>query len=265
MTPQSEDSSFLRVVVQYYYLFAQATEALNSEKTSSSPSEGYDLAELDRRLHLWHTSLPHELQLQASFDSFNSVTFNRGRGSLIRQRLALFLRYNYLRTIINYDLFKKQGTLSGVDNAPLQIVASCCKESVLLLTHLHQNTNLYQKQRAIFNHFLAKAISVLFEISKHINWETAAQGMVFQALDLAKKASKFSADSNSPTLSLVLHEEDTGCASDLLEDTLGSCFVGACDASQDGWGYLLGDFDQCYVPGVDMYGIQLDAMSNLGS
>ena len=163
---QGNPSSFLRVIVQYYQLFNDVATVVSST-VSSSVSLEQKLEQLDSRLCLWQASLPYELRLHASLESIpENVHFVPGQGCLLRQRIALFLRFNFLRTVINRHLVIHSQQLSSIAKHGVQKTLELCCTTISLLLHLNKNlADLYRGQRAIFTHFLNKAITTMSDVS----------------------------------------------------------------------------------------------------
>lgn len=153
-------------MVQYYHFF-NAVAAIIKYPNLGSVAVREQLGRLDASLCLWHTDLPHELHLNPTFsDSLDRVAFISGGALLLRQRVVLQLRYNFLRTVINYQLTMQSGQFADCSVTATWTTAEMCCATISLLALLrHEYPVLYRHQKAIFRHFLDKANSILADVA----------------------------------------------------------------------------------------------------
>lgn len=116
------------------------------------------LAELDLRTQEWLESIPYEMQLR---HPRLGLAQRPQPPVLQRLRALLYLRGNHSRLLIyRYYLLGLNRIRSSYRNAWLAV--EIAQDSIQVLIHLNESTDIYRRQQAAFNYFLLSALAALF-------------------------------------------------------------------------------------------------------
>lgn len=123
-----------------------------------------DIGYLDYQIIQWHRSLPE--QLRYNHPSMGQQEDNEATKINFRHRVVLYLRANNMRINIHRPvLHSATSTLNN--RAQAQTVIDVAKDTIRVLTHLHQTSTLYRTSQSLFNPFLTSALAVLFLAVSH--------------------------------------------------------------------------------------------------
>lgn len=154
------DCAYLQCMVGYGRLCSVLWDSLVpfGSHTNDNPDE--TLRDLDIKAQEWLESIPSELR-------FRHPRLGLGLAAraqpLVLQRLRalLYLRGNHSRILIyRYYLLGPGRIRSSYRNAWLAV--EIAQDSIQVLVHLNNSSDMYRRQQAAFNYFLLSALAVLF-------------------------------------------------------------------------------------------------------
>lgn len=187
---KSESSPYLAAMINLSDIGSKVWKAThtpgsNAEivPTPSSDEMGY----LDYQLSQWHNTLPEVLRFtEASKAPPKSVAERAAH----RYQLLLLLRRNQMRIMIYRPVLQSATLATALTEA--QLVVEVAKESIRLLTHIDQTSDIYRTSQMTFNHFLISALGVLFLAASNSPAQFAnnCRNEFYQALDLVKNLSE---------------------------------------------------------------------------
>jgi hypothetical protein len=151
--------------------FSPAPTSLNAE----------DVDYLDYQILQWQKSIPSELQLPtASSPQAASRTVHR-------LQILIYLRANQMRILIYRPVLHTASSIQENISYATRVV-ELAKDTIRVLTHLNQTTDIYRAQQVCFNYFLISALAVIFLASCHapIHFSAICRDEFYMALDLVK-------------------------------------------------------------------------------
>ncbi|OJJ44809.1 hypothetical protein ASPZODRAFT_70907 [Penicilliopsis zonata CBS 506.65] len=185
------DSSlpYLNCMIAYNRISAKIWySGLGSEGATDSKRD--EIGYLDYQILQWYKQVPDTLRFYPQDSPRQREPANRG---LQRLRVVLYLRMNQLRILIYRPVLHSTGSIVESRGQALTVV-EIAKDTIRVLTHLNQSTDIYRSQQVTFNYFLLAALAVLFLAVSHAPGEFNRQVReeFYMALDLV---SGFSAKS----------------------------------------------------------------------
>ncbi|KAH7374834.1 fungal-specific transcription factor domain-containing protein [Plectosphaerella cucumerina] len=151
-----EDFLYLGCMVAYGRLCSRVWEALPPFGSTCIPKD--TAAYLDYMAQNWLASIPRELQLRHPRLGLAPRMQPR---VLHRLRALLYLRGNNIRTIL-----KRQHVLSTAaieaDVRAARNVVDIAQDSLQVLVHLNDSSDIYARQQSAFNYFLLSSLAVIF-------------------------------------------------------------------------------------------------------
>lgn len=125
-------------------------------RPNDNPDE--TMRDLDIKAQEWLESIPPELRLRHPRLGLAARAQPPG---LQRLRALLYLRGNHSRILIyRYYLLGREHIRSSHRNAWLAV--EIAQDSIQVLVHLNDSSDIYRRQQAAFNYFLLSALAVLF-------------------------------------------------------------------------------------------------------
>jgi hypothetical protein len=158
-------------------------------RMNSPKSVGLDVSELeylDIQVVRWQQSLPEELSYT------HSEQDNLDEQST-RLRVLLYLRANQVRILTGRQVLLSTSTI--MDNLNYaNTVVGVIKDTIHVLSRLHQTTERYRKFQAFYNYFLISALAALFLAVAHAPAQYAAscRDEFYLALDIVRNLSSSS-------------------------------------------------------------------------
>ncbi|PHH75932.1 hypothetical protein CDD80_1928 [Ophiocordyceps camponoti-rufipedis] len=152
------DFCYLKCMVGYGRLCSKLWDAIPplGSPTQSIPDE--TIQALDLSTQDWLESIPPHLRLRHPRLGLAARSQPR---VLQRLRALLYLRGNHTRlSIYQHCLFSTTSINSDLDTAWL--VINIAQDSVQVLVHLNDTTDIYSRQQNAFNYFLLSALAVIF-------------------------------------------------------------------------------------------------------
>lgn len=147
---------------------------------------------LDYQIIQWHRNIPSQLRFdhpsQASVAAPSEPAPSRAGHRL---RILLYLRANQMRILIYRPVLHSATSIMQYrDHA--QTVVDVATDSIRVLTHINQTSDLYRTQQVLFNAFLTSALAVLFLAVAHTPAEFAesVREEFYMALELVRGFSK---------------------------------------------------------------------------
>jgi hypothetical protein len=151
---------------------------------SSNEINRDEMGYLDYQIRQWEAIIPESLR----FDPNDALSVNEAtsRGHH-RLRVLVYLRRNQLRIFLYRPVLQSASSLMG-NRSQAQTVVELAQDSIRVLTHLNQTSDIYRTQQVCFNYFLVSALATLFLAVSHFPLEFSAQvrDEFYMALDLVK-------------------------------------------------------------------------------
>ncbi|KXJ86873.1 hypothetical protein Micbo1qcDRAFT_167953 [Microdochium bolleyi] len=149
---------YLQCMLGYGRLSTALWELLASSNSHSNTWIETTTSDMDIKTQEWLDSIPSELRLR--HPRLNLA----GRPQppvLQRLRALLYLRGNHFRILIyRHYLLGPNRIKSAPDHAWLAV--EIAQDSIQVLVHLNDSSDIYRRQQAAFNYFLVSALAVLF-------------------------------------------------------------------------------------------------------
>jgi hypothetical protein len=145
---------------------------------------------LDFQIQRWLDLIPPSLRLLHPRLGSEAETQDR---NLQQLRTLLYLRGNQMRTLLH-----RQYVLSfvSINNNPAAagVVVETAKDTIQVLVHLHESSDIYMRQQATFNHYLISALSAIFLAVCHAPamYSTRCRDTFYNAIELLRGFAKIS-------------------------------------------------------------------------
>ncbi|OHE97363.1 fungal specific transcription factor [Colletotrichum orchidophilum] len=154
----SEDFQYLRCLIGYGRLCSKAWDALPPFSAPSQSIPKDTVAFLDFMAQNWLKSIPPDLQLR--HPQHGSIPTTQPR-SIRRLRALLYLRGNHIRTLIHrHHVISSTSIEADVEKA--RLVVDIAIDSISVLVHLSETSDIYERQQSAFNYFLLSSLAVIF-------------------------------------------------------------------------------------------------------
>lgn len=196
MLPKPEDrSAYLGAMIQYCTIGAKVWRSVvsSTSASTSAPINTEDMGYLDYQVIQWHRNIPVQLRFEHPSQTGRLTTPIGPPPSRAghRLRILLYLRANQMRILIYRPvLHSATSIMQHRDHA--QTVVDVAKDSIRVLTHINQTSDLYRTQQVLFNAFLTSALAVLFLAVAHTPAEfgESVREEFYMALELVRGFSK---------------------------------------------------------------------------
>lgn len=223
--PKPEDrTSYISAMARFCEISSRVWRTVSKTPTAANDGSGSvnvpEMAYLDYQVIDWHRSIPPMLKFEhPSQPPQPGPPPSRGGHRL---RVILYLRANQMRIHI-YRPVLHSATSIMQNRQQAQTSVDVAKDTIRVLTHISQTSDIYHTQQALFNPFLTGALAVLFLAVAHTPAEFAdnVREEFYMALELVRVLSKGSPISNrlwntirhlkevAPKLGLVAGKENS--------------------------------------------------------
>ncbi|PGH08251.1 hypothetical protein AJ79_06037 [Helicocarpus griseus UAMH5409] len=182
--PEPDDSvPYLKAMIAYSRISSKIWySGLGSMGTATAKKE--EIGFLDYQVVQWLKDVPENLRFYSPEPTVNGEFVDR---EIRRLRVLLYIRGNHLRILIYRPvLHSTTSILESMTYA--QTVVDIAKDTIRVLTHLNQTSDIYRTQQMLFNYFLVAALAVLLLAVSHAPAEFNRQvrDEFYMALDLVK-------------------------------------------------------------------------------
>jgi hypothetical protein len=144
-------------MVSYGRLCSKVWEALPPFELPSQFIPKDTVAFLDFQTHNWLNSIPSELQLR--HPRLGLAPRNQPR-VLHRLRVLLYLRGNHMRTLVHrHHLLSTLSIKADMQGA--RLVLDIAQDTIEVLVHLNETSDIYARQQNAFNYFLLSALAAI--------------------------------------------------------------------------------------------------------
>jgi hypothetical protein len=169
-------------MVAYSHIGSKVWKSVSSFDGNNISKE--EIGYLDYQILQWHRSVPESLKYGHPESGQKALPGSRG---VSRLQVALYLRANQMRIVIYRPiLHTATSIMENMDHA--QTVVSIAKDTIRILTHTNQTSDIYKTQQVMFNYFLISALAVLFLAVSHAPAQFSSQcrDEFYMALDLVR-------------------------------------------------------------------------------
>ena len=148
---------YLKGMVAYARLCSRVWEALPpyGSPLQTIPKETEDY--LDFITSNWLSSIPQELQFRHPRLGLAPKSQPR---LLHRLRTLLYLRGNHMRTLIHRHHVLTPDNIKA-DMQSARLVVDIAKDSIQVLVHLNETSDIYARQQSVYHYYLLSALAVL--------------------------------------------------------------------------------------------------------
>ncbi|KAJ4341760.1 hypothetical protein N0V95_007114 [Ascochyta clinopodiicola] len=179
---------YLKAMVAYARLCSRVWEALPpyGSLLQSIPKETEEY--LDFITSNWLLSIPQELQFRHPRLGLAPKTQPR---LLHRLRTLLYLRGNHMRTLIHrHHVLTPDNVKADMQSA--RLVVDIAKDSIQVLVHLNESSDIYARQQSVYHYYLLSAVAVLLLAVCHAPsiFAEASRDSFVSAVDLVKGFSR---------------------------------------------------------------------------
>ena len=171
-------------MISYSRISSKIWRSTTSFEGAPNEIDRENIGYLDYQILQWHNTIPESLKFDPSESYPPPKGISRGQRRL---HIILYLRTNQMRTLIYRPVLHSATTIMENQQAA-QIGVNVAKETIRILTRLHETTDIYSSQQVCFNYFLLSALAVIFLAVSHAPMEFSHQvrDEFYQALDLVK-------------------------------------------------------------------------------
>lgn len=190
-----EHSPYLSAMIQYCSIGSKVWRTVSS--IASSPDPGAintdEMDYLDYQVIQWHRNIPLQLRFEHPSQTGQPSTPIGPPPSRAghRLRILLYLRANQMRILI-YRPVLHSATSIMQHRKSAETVVDVAKDTIRVVTHINQTSDLYRTQQVLFNAFLTSALAVLFLAVSHTPalFGESVKEEFYMALDLVRGFSK---------------------------------------------------------------------------
>ncbi|KAF1946134.1 hypothetical protein EJ02DRAFT_337101 [Clathrospora elynae] len=213
-----ESTPYLNSMISYSLIGSKVWKSV-ADVTFQDKINKEDISFLDFQVLNWHRSIPESLKFVHP-DSGRQV--EPPARVVHRLQVVLYLRANQMRILIYRPVLHTATTI--MENLEFaHVVVKVAKDTIRILTHINQTSDIYRCQQTMFNYFLISALAVLFLAVAHAPAEFSQQSRdeFYMALDLVRGLSSNSYVSKrlwktiktikeiGPRLGLLVRSDDT--------------------------------------------------------
>ncbi|KAK0702889.1 hypothetical protein B0T21DRAFT_378198 [Apiosordaria backusii] len=188
--PKPDDYPFLIAMVGYSKLAAKIWGLVDCfEPAVIRDLKAHNFEPLEQEIWEWYESVPAEIQTDPS-DGDRIAMPSGPTDTTQRVRIWTRLRLNQVRIWL-YTPVLHSATSIAENMQRAEKVVDLAKQTIRLLAHINQTTNLYRRCQVFYHQFLTSSIAVLFLASTHAPVEFSANCRVefYMALDLVRDMS----------------------------------------------------------------------------
>jgi hypothetical protein len=198
--PKPEDrTSYISAMARFCEISSRVWRTVSKTPTAANDGSGSvnvpEMAYLDYQVIDWHRNIPPMLKFEHPTQPPQPGPLPSRGGH--RLRVILYLRANQMRIHI-YRPVLHSATSIMQNRQQAQTSVDVAKDTIRVLTHISQTSDIYHTQQALFNPFLTGALAVLFLAVAHTPAEFAdnVREEFYMALELVRVLSKGSPISN---------------------------------------------------------------------
>ncbi|TEA14140.1 putative transcriptional regulatory protein [Colletotrichum sidae] len=151
----SDDFPYLRCLIGYGRLCSKAWDALPPFSAASQSIPKDTVAFLDFSAQNWLDSIPHDLKLRHDAAPGHETRSQR------RLQALLYLRGNHVRTLIHRHHVISSASIEA-DPQKARLVVDIAVDSISVLVHLSNTSDIYMRQQSAFNYFLLSSLAIIF-------------------------------------------------------------------------------------------------------
>ncbi|EME87857.1 uncharacterized protein MYCFIDRAFT_125368 [Pseudocercospora fijiensis CIRAD86] len=172
--PKPEDRSpYLSAMIQYSGISSKVWKSVvalpMSPSRGGAPINVDEMNYLDYQVIQWHRNIPAHLRFEHPSQNGKVPSTPIGPSPSRaghRLRILLYLRANQMRILI-YRPVLHSATSIMQHREQAQTAVDVAKDTIRVLTHINQTSDLYRTQQVMFNAFLTSALAVLFLAVSH--------------------------------------------------------------------------------------------------
>ncbi|KAK4543731.1 hypothetical protein LTR36_005376 [Oleoguttula mirabilis] len=165
-----ERSPYLMAMIQYAAIGSKVWRITAATPSSAGASQidTEEMNYLDYQVIQWHRQIPVHLRFEHPSQAGHLSTPIEPPQSRAghRLRILLYLRANQMRILI-YRPILHSATSIMQHREHAQTVIDVAKDTIRVLTHINQTTDLYRTHQVLFNAFITSALAVLFLAVSH--------------------------------------------------------------------------------------------------
>lgn len=169
-------------MIVYSRIGSKVWRSICSFSSAPTPSlNTEDINYLDYQILQWQKSIPPDLQLPTTSSP------QAASRAVHRLQILLYLRANQMRILIYRPVLHTASSIQENVSYATNVV-ELARDTIRVLTHLNQTTDIYRAQQVCFNYFLISALAVIFLASCHapVHFSAMCRDEFYMALDLVK-------------------------------------------------------------------------------
>ncbi|KAK8166965.1 hypothetical protein IWX90DRAFT_466259 [Phyllosticta citrichinensis] len=183
--PKPDDSTpYLDCMIAYSHIGSRVWKSVANNESSAISKE--EIGFLDYQVLQWHRAIPPSLKYVHP-SSGHTQDQEQVPRSQHRFRILLYLRANQMRMLIHRPVLQTSASITE-DMSAAQTVVDVAKDTIVVLTHTNQTTDLYRKHQVMFNYFLISALAILFMAVCHApaQFSECCRDEFYMAVDLVR-------------------------------------------------------------------------------
>ncbi|KAL2354080.1 fungal-specific transcription factor-like protein [Cryomyces antarcticus] len=162
--PKPDDSSpYLTAMISYSNIGSKVWRSVANVDEARTDISKEEIGYLDYQIIQWHRSIPDFLRYTHPSTGQDPAPVSRG---IHRLRVLLYLRANQMRILIYRPVLHSVTSIME-NKEQAQAVVDVAKDTIRVLTHIDQTSDIYRSQQVCFNYFLVSALAVLFLAVSH--------------------------------------------------------------------------------------------------
>ncbi|KAI9713879.1 MAG: hypothetical protein M1820_000609 [Bogoriella megaspora] len=179
-----DSSPYLMAMIAYSGIGSKVWRSVSNVDNTRQGVNREEIGYLDYQTIQWHRSIPDSLRYIHPGTGQEPIGISRG---VQRLRILLYLRANQMRILIYRPVL--HSATSIMDNREqARTVVDIAKDTIHVLTHVNQTSDIYRTQQVCFNYFLISALAVVFLAVSHAPAQFSAhcRDEFYMALDLVR-------------------------------------------------------------------------------
>ena len=171
-------------MIEYSAIASKVWRSVSHLEAGRNRISTEEIGYLDYQVIQWNRSIPDYLKYIHPGSGQDMQPSSRGNHRL---RILLYLRANQMRILIYRPVLHT--TTNIMENITLaHTVVDVAKDTIRVLTHTHQTTDVYRSHEVMFNYFLISALAVLFLAVSHApaEFSESCRDEFYMCLDLVR-------------------------------------------------------------------------------
>ncbi|KAI9655351.1 MAG: hypothetical protein M1821_005498 [Bathelium mastoideum] len=179
-----DSSPYLMAMIVYGNISSKVWRSVANVDNNRQEINQEEIGYLDYQVIQWHRSIPESLRYIHPGTGKEPENIVR---SMQRLRILLYLRANQMRILI-YRPVLHSATSIMENRSHAQTVVDVAKDTVRVLTHVNQTSDIYRTQQVLFNYFLISALAVIFLAVSHApaQFSNHCRDEFYMALELVR-------------------------------------------------------------------------------